>query len=686
MSDAPITPSGKHWWAPTMGRMTLRARVATAVIVLALVAVTAVVWNLPTVSSIVNAEADEPTAAELALQQRNAELEGQLQSSRAQADALREVLGDEQAARKKGEETAAQNQAQREAEAAAAAETDQKATSGSSGSSKSSGSSSRSGRGGSAAAAGTGGSGSGSGGSGGGSGAANPSAPRPDDPGAPAAPTKPTAPSKAALVNPTSRYFGMYTEQAPFNWATFDDAAEEVGRQQTMVGFFGGWDEAYRANAVTRAWQRGMLPMLTWESRPIASKNDVVEEPDYSLPKIVAGDFDAYLTQYARDVAATGLPLAIRLDHEMNGTWYPWAEQSGSGASINGNNVGDYVKMWQHVHDIFEANGANEYVIWVWAPNIVNNLSSSHQSTEFLRALYPGDAYVDWVGVSGYQRPPYKADNNATFSYTYDRTLDQLRAITDKKILLAEVGASEIGGTKPAWVTSFFQGFDPGRNDDVIGFAWFNLAVTTYVDGQLATNDWRVDSRANSLEAFRAGIADPARAFGGEVLASAPTPAAAAPAAEEPAATAAAAPAPAPAPSVPPAAEGHVPGATGHLPAPLPVPVRAPASGAGWAARLPDGTVVDLDAPLLIGRNPDPQEGVRVVAVADPGRSVSKTHLMLGADEHGPWVVDRGSTNGTLVTLADGQRIVCLPDRRVRLADGSLVAFGDLALAVGLRA
>ncbi|WP_210417386.1 glycoside hydrolase family 26 protein [Cellulomonas sp. Y8] len=556
MSDAPITPSGKHWWAPTMGRMTVRARVATAVIVLALVAVTAVVWNLPTVSSIVNAQADEPTAAELALQQRNAELEGQLQSSRAQADALREVLGDEQAARKKGEESAAQNQAQREAEAAAAAEADQKATSGSSrsGSSKSSGSSSRSGRGGTAAAAG--------------SGAANPSTPRPDNPSTPAAPTRPTAPSKAALVNPTSRYFGMYTEQAPFNWATFDDAADEVGRQQSMVGFFGGWDEAYRANAVTRAWQRGMLPMLTWESRPIASGNDVVDEPDYTLPKIIAGDFDAYLTQYAKDIASTGLPLAIRLDHEMNGVWYPWAEQTGSGAPINGNGVGDYVKMWQHVHDVFEANGANQYVIWVWAPNIVNNLPAANQSTDFLRALYPGDAYVDWVGVSGYQRPPYKSDNDATFGYTFDRTLNQLREITDKKILLAEVGASEVGGTKPAWVKSFFEGFDPGRNDDVIGFAWFNLAVTTYVDGQLATNDWRVDSRANSLEAFRTGLAGTARNFGGTVLATAPAATAAAPAAEEPAA--AAAPAPTASPSPAPTA-GPAPTAS-PSPAPSPSP------------------------------------------------------------------------------------------------------------------
>jgi uncharacterized RDD family membrane protein YckC len=155
------------------------------------------------------------------------------------------------------------------------------------------------------------------------------------------------------------------------------------------------------------------------------------------------------------------------------------------------------------------------------------------------------------------------------------------------------------------------------------------------------------------------------------------------------------APAPSPAPAVPPvppppaphaASQPSVPPAAPLPPAPFPAAAPVPAVRAGWAVRLPDGTVADLGAPLLIGRNPDPQDGVRVVAVADPSRSVSKTHLMLGADEHGPWVVDRGSTNGTLVTLADGQRIVCLPDRRVRLADGSLVAFGDLALAVGLLA
>lgn len=108
--------------------------------------------------------------------------------------------------------------------------------------------------------------------------------------------------------------------------------------------------------------------------------------------------------------------------------------------------------------------------------------------------------------------------------------------------------------------------------------------------------------------------------------------------------------------------------------------------GAGWAVRLPDGTLLDLDvSPVLLGRNPVAQDGVRSVPVSDPGRSVSKTHLLLSAGTSGAWVTDRGSTNGTLVTLPDGERVLCLPHQRVRLVPGSVVSLGDLAVTVGLR-
>jgi hypothetical protein len=323
------------------------------------------------------------------------------------------------------------------------------------------------------------------------------------------APAPITAPARADLLNPSSRYFGMYTDQAPFNWASLDATSAKIGVSPNLVGYFQGWDQSFRADAVQRAWQQGRMPMMTWESRPIDADNSSNSAPAYSLPKIIGGDFDTYLHQYAKAIVATGLPLAIRLDHEMNGIWYPWSENDGAGNSINGNSPGDYVKMWRHVHDIFQQEGANSLVIWVWAPNIVNNLPASHQTAAYLQGLYPGDQYVDWVGLSGYLRPPYKSDNNFSFDYTFTPSLNALRNLTSKPIILAEVGASETDGHKPTWITSFFQGLAKPENSDIIGFSWFNLAVTSYVEGVRATNDWRIDSRSDSLSAFIAGITRP---------------------------------------------------------------------------------------------------------------------------------------------------------------------------------
>jgi uncharacterized RDD family membrane protein YckC len=97
---------------------------------------------------------------------------------------------------------------------------------------------------------------------------------------------------------------------------------------------------------------------------------------------------------------------------------------------------------------------------------------------------------------------------------------------------------------------------------------------------------------------------------------------------------------------------------------------------------LSDGRVVTVTRSLLVGRNPGGDDDSQVIRVDDPGRSVSKTHLQVGLDAAGVWVADRGSTNGTLVTLADGAQIVCGPGQRVRLPDGATVSFGDCGLRV----
>jgi hypothetical protein len=301
----------------------------------------------------------------------------------------------------------------------------------------------------------------------------------------PVAPSIPEAPTKAEIVA-SGHHFGLATATTE----ELDNLEYSLARQATMRGYYKGWDTPFDTARVVAAWQHGEVPVMTWESRPLASPDDGTT--DYSLRRIADGAFDDYLTAYAHDIVSLGLPLAIRFDHEMNGDWYRWSEANPE----YGNTKGDYIAAWRHVHDLFAAAGANEYVVWTWSPNRVENKSNWPAIDNY----YPGRDYVDWVAMTGYYR---SGDGEPSFQRTYARTLDELRRVAPGvPILLSEVGATDNGGHKVEWIRSFFEGL--AANPDIVGFIWFNYAITG--DGNV-TNNWRVDSTADVFQTFRTGLA-----------------------------------------------------------------------------------------------------------------------------------------------------------------------------------
>lgn len=293
---------------------------------------------------------------------------------------------------------------------------------------------------------------------------------------------KPTAPPRDTILA-SRQHFGLFAATTE----EYDGLEATLARDTTMQGWFQGWDSDFRPERVNSAWSRGEIPHLTWESRPLSGGDPVV---DYSLASIIAGEHDEYLHRYARDIKANGLPLVIRFNAEMNGDWYRWAE-----ANLDYDNAeGSYIAAWRHVHDIFGAHGANELVLWLWSPNRIDNIWRLPSIDNY----YPGDDYVDWVGLTGYYRPE---DEAPTFDSTYTATLDELRKVAPgKPIIISEAGATESDGHKLEWVEDFFPGL--ARNPDVIGFGWFNYVVTD--EGE--TNDWRIQSSPDVTDAFRAGL------------------------------------------------------------------------------------------------------------------------------------------------------------------------------------
>ena len=320
-----------------------------------------------------------------------------------------------------------------------------------------------------------------------------PAGARPPDPPKPEG--LPETPTLAEVLAPTDNYFGVSTPQAPHDWKDFQIFAAAAQKLPSMVQFFQGWDREFPRDAVIETWRRGALPVISWEPRPtvqpVGPDSDNTQEPGYKLSSIIDGSHDEYIDQFATQVRTLGLPVAIRFAHEMNGNWFPWSEER------NGNSRGEYVAAWRHVHDRFTALGATN-AIWIWSPNVTTARPGVH-----LAPLYPGDDYVDWMGMVGYYRRVYLDDKgkpkDPTFTNTYGVTLDELRSVAVKPIVITELGATEVGGNKAAWIRSLFEGL--AANPDVIGFVWFDHSVNG--------NDWRIESSAAASSEFATDIADP---------------------------------------------------------------------------------------------------------------------------------------------------------------------------------
>jgi len=157
----------------------------------------------------------------------------------------------------------------------------------------------------------------------------------------------------------------------------------------------------------------------------------------------------------------------------MNGNWYPWGTTATDPV--------DYVRAWRRIHDIFlEVGAAN--VIWVWSPNNINPVPQVP-----LKPFYPGDSYIDWIGVVGY----YTDSGASTFPTLFGPTMAVVRKFTHKPILVVET-ASQPGPRKRQDVADLFAGV--AASPDVIGFIWFDYVKRA---------DWRIGNDPSALAEFK---------------------------------------------------------------------------------------------------------------------------------------------------------------------------------------
>ncbi|MFA6001534.1 MAG: glycosyl hydrolase [Thermoleophilia bacterium] len=219
--------------------------------------------------------------------------------------------------------------------------------------------------------------------------------------------------------------------------------------------------------------------------------SDQVNQPAYRLKNITRGDYDSRIRAWARALRSYAYPVLLRPMCEMNGNWTSWS------GIANGNSPEDYIPAWRHIHDIFVAEDAVS-VKWVWSPNAD---TSTLEAQKTFDTYYPGDGYVDYVGLNGYNwgtTTKIAGYSSAwqSLSQVFGPSYDVAASGTGKPIMISETASTELGGSKANWITDAFSTM-PVRFPRIVSFTWFNVLKET---------DWRIESSSASLQAFRTGL------------------------------------------------------------------------------------------------------------------------------------------------------------------------------------
>ncbi len=269
---------------------------------------------------------------------------------------------------------------------------------------------------------------------------------------------------------------GAYLSDHP-DLTTISNYEKSVGKNLAIVSWYQGWVSSddtknFQLPWMTMVRSHGSTPMITWEPWDYTKG---VNQSEFTLREVISGRYDAYITKWAEDSAHYGSPFFLRFAHEMNNPVYPWCEQ------VNSNQAGDYILAWQHVHDIFVQNGATN-VQWVWSVNVGQQFSN----------LYPGDNYVDWVAMDGYNGGSALPWGGwLSFTQVFKQTYDSLP--TTKPVIISEMGSAEQGGSKANWITDAFTK-EIKTMPRIKAFVWFNAEREA---------NWKVNSSPASLRAYK---------------------------------------------------------------------------------------------------------------------------------------------------------------------------------------
>lgn len=289
-------------------------------------------------------------------------------------------------------------------------------------------------------------------------------------------------------------FWGFALDGHPLTEEHINAIEKETGIKPRIVVFFLQWPPpgnnlpvTFPEETLNAIWNGGAIPCLTWEPMYYEGGKEIT----VPYGNILEGSYDPYILEFARRVRDWKKPFMIRFAHEMNIDRYHWGTERNA---YGPDSPHIYRRMYRYVVDLFRLAGAGN-ALWVFCPNAesVPDISySSHAGWNRATNYYPGDDYVDILGMDGYNwgnsrtKEQHGWDSKwQSFEEIFASLYNQLRLLApDKPLFVFETASVSQGGDKTAWIGEAFKTAAKWR---LRGIVWFQVRKE---------EDWRLQSGA----------------------------------------------------------------------------------------------------------------------------------------------------------------------------------------------
>lgn len=224
------------------------------------------------------------------------------------------------------------------------------------------------------------------------------------------------------------------------------DVLETAGDYPAVMGFdLGGLERKDTANLdhvpfaamrreIIAQHQRGGVVTLSWHCRNLVNGKTSWDPEGGETAKLLDGKdstkLDSAIVSVANFIASLKtkkgvVPVIFRPWHEMNGDWFWWGGKNTTTEL--------YRRLYCHIHDRLQKLCPGQ-IVWAFSPNL---------GAKSMEDYYPGDAYVDLVGIDIYDFD----DNASAYTANVRQGLDMITTFAKKHHKIAaftETGCQQL--------------------------------------------------------------------------------------------------------------------------------------------------------------------------------------------------------------------------------------------------